>query len=293
MEDLQAIKRQINSAEQLHTIVSTMKAYATANINAFQNAATAAMTYRKVLDKGLYVILAAAVEPAKAAPIPSQPGSSIHIVFGSDFGLAGRFNERMVEFTGQHLIIKPADLMIVIGHQLRSRLEGRYRIHKTLAVPQTEAGITSMVQKLLFEINDIREEKVIDKIILYYNKPVQLTLFESEHERLFPIDFKKLQNDRVDWQSRVLPTYLIPREILFSDLVQQYFFITLYRSFCYSLASENASRLASMEAAGKNIEERLELLKASFRRQRQNQITEEISDVISGFKAIKKAQKNN
>lgn len=292
MEDLQTIKRQINSSQQLHAIVSTMKAYASANINAFQNAATASMTYRNVLDMGLYVILAGAAEPAKAAP-PAQPGSSIHIVFGSDYGLAGRFNERMVEFAGQHITMTPADVMIVIGHQLRARLEAQFLILKTLAVPQTEAGITSMVQKLLFEINDIREEKAIDKIILYYNKPEQLTLFETEHEQLFPIDFKKLLKNKMAWPSRALPTYLIPREILFSDLIQQYFFITLYRSFCYSLASENASRLASMEAAGKNIEERLELLEASFRRQRQDQITAEISDVISGFKAIKKAQKNN
>lgn len=72
-------------------------------------------------------------------------------------------------------------------------------------------------------------------------------------------------------------------------MIQQYFFITLYRSLCYSLASENASRLASMQAAEKNIDERLDELNASFRRQRQNQITEEINDIVSGFKAIKKS----
>ncbi|MDO9494020.1 FoF1 ATP synthase subunit gamma [Acetobacterium sp.] len=288
MEDLQALKRQINSAENLRSIVSTMKAYAAANITQFQNAASASMTYRQVLDLGLYVVLAGDEEPVR--PQLQQQGRTIHIVFGSDYGLAGRFNERIAEFSLKKITPGKEDIIIAIGQQILPRLADQFTVSHTLHVPQTEEGITAMVQKLLFEIDEIRDEKAIDKIMLYYNKPVQLTLFEEESERLFPIDFKKLKKNKVEWQSNSLPTYLIAKETLFSDLIQQYFFITLYRSFCYSLASENASRLASMEAAGKNIDERLEMLNASYRRQRQDQITEEISDVISGFKAIKKSQ---
>jgi F-type H+-transporting ATPase subunit gamma len=79
------------------------------------------------------------------------------------------------------------------------------------------------------------------------------------------------------------------KEII-SDLIKQYFFITLYRAFCFSLASENASRLASMQSAEKNIDSRLEALNFLFRRERQNGITEELNDIISGFKAIRNSK---
>ena len=53
-----------------------------------------------------------------------------------------------------------------------------------------------------------------------------------------------------------------------------------------SLASENASRLAAMQCAEKNIEDILEDLNRTFRRVRQESIDEELFDVISGFEAL-------
>ena len=53
-------------------------------------------------------------------------------------------------------------------------------------------------------------------------------------------------------------------------LVREYLFISLFRACAESLASENASRLAAMERAGKNIDELLEHLHNSFNRLRQS-----------------------
>jgi F-type H+-transporting ATPase subunit gamma len=59
-----------------------------------------------------------------------------------------------------------------------------------------------------------------------------------------------------------------------------------YRAFAESLASENASRLAAMQAAERSIDERLEELRGEFRYQRQHAITEELLDIVSGFEAL-------
>ena len=53
-----------------------------------------------------------------------------------------------------------------------------------------------------------------------------------------------------------------------------------------SLASQNASRLAAMQRADKNIDESLEDLNGKFHRLRQSGIDEELFDVISGFEAL-------
>jgi F-type H+-transporting ATPase subunit gamma len=76
------------------------------------------------------------------------------------------------------------------------------------------------------------------------------------------------------------------RNILLASLLQQYFFITLFRACAESQASEHASRLTSMQSAQKNLDEKRKELSAQFRRVRQEAITTELLDVLSGFDSI-------
>jgi len=69
-------------------------------------------------------------------------------------------------------------------------------------------------------------------------------------------------------------------------LIREYLFVSLFRACTESLASENASRLAAMQRADKNITELLVDLKGTFHRLRQSGIDEELFDVISGFEAL-------
>jgi len=72
-------------------------------------------------------------------------------------------------------------------------------------------------------------------------------------------------------------------------LIRGYLFVSLFQACAESLASENASRLAAMQRADKNIDELLEGLNGTFHRLRQNGIDEELFDVISGFEALSNA----
>ena len=69
-------------------------------------------------------------------------------------------------------------------------------------------------------------------------------------------------------------------------LIREYLFISLFRACAESLCSENASRLAAMQRADKNIDELLEDLNGTFHRLRQSGIDEELFDVVSGFEAL-------
>ena len=74
-------------------------------------------------------------------------------------------------------------------------------------------------------------------------------------------------------------------------LIREYLFVSLFRACAESLASENASRLAAMQRADKNIDELLEDLNRTFHRLRQSGIDEELFDVISGFEALTAEEK--
>ncbi|MEI8631787.1 F0F1 ATP synthase subunit gamma [Vibrio sp. PP-XX7] len=77
------------------------------------------------------------------------------------------------------------------------------------------------------------------------------------------------------------------REQTLRAFVREYLFVSLFRACAESLASENASRLAAMQRAEKNIDELKEDLNRTFHRLRQSGIDEELFDVILGFEALK------
>ncbi len=285
MPGLQDIKRSINSAEGLQSIVGTMKAHASSNINQFQDAARASGEYRNVLDMSLFVVLSE--EEGISPPDEVTKGDILHIVFGSDHGLAGRFNERMSTFALERIPKGDDHKVIIIGQQIVQRLKDDFHIYKSFKQPQTTDTISSMVNKLLLEIDDLKDKTPVKEIILYYNRPEANSSFIEDTSVLFPINLWEIAKDKIVWESKSIPTYFIEKEQIVSDLIRQYFFITLYRAFCFSLASENASRLASMQSAEKNIDERLDELNYLYRRERQNSITEELNDIVSGFKALR------
>ncbi len=77
---------------------------------------------------------------------------------------------------------------------------------------------------------------------------------------------------------------------LFSRLVRQYLFVWLFRACAESLAGENASRIAAMQAAERNIKDRLLALRSDYAMRRQTAITAELLDVVTGFEALNQAE---
>jgi F-type H+-transporting ATPase subunit gamma len=67
--------------------------------------------------------------------------------------------------------------------------------------------------------------------------------------------------------------------------VREHLFVSRFRACAESLASENASPVAVMERADKNIDELLETRRGTFHRVRQNGVDEALFDVVSGFEA--------
>jgi F-type H+-transporting ATPase subunit gamma len=91
---------------------------------------------------------------------------------------------------------------------------------------------------------------------------------------------------KVPWPTKLLPEVMCRGDATLRALIREYLFISIFRACAESLASENASRLAAMERADKNIDDLLESLHTTFHRIRQAGIDEELFDVIAGFEAL-------
>jgi F-type H+-transporting ATPase subunit gamma len=74
-------------------------------------------------------------------------------------------------------------------------------------------------------------------------------------------------------------------------LLREHVFASLFRAAGEALVTENAARLALMQQAEQSVDDKLDLLTAESRSLRQNDITTELLDVITGFEALKKTSR--
>ncbi len=296
MQSLEALTAKIDSIKDLQSVVKTMKALAMVSIRQYETAVTALTDYDRTVEMGLQILLRYRYFSEQPVMLPlditkykTNENLGV-IIFGSDRGLCGQFNEQIVSYTLEHLKqqqIEPEKCTVAaVGARLIPYLEAaKQKIYKQFTLPNSVAGITSMVQEILLMIE--RWRSPIDRIIIVYNKSLSAASYRPQSLQLLPLNPKWLQRlEQEPWHSEGLPTFTMDWSKLFSSVIRQYLFVSLYRAFAESLASENASRLASMQAAQKNIEERLAELNAQYRHQRQSSITSELIDIVSGFEAL-------
>jgi len=290
MPSLEALKQQIESTQDLRSVVKTMKTLAAASIRQYERAVESLANYNRTIEMGLQVLLQ---EQSMLNELPVSFNQGLGaIVFGSDQGLCGQFNEQIAAYAIEQLnqvsISATNRSIITMGSRVIPPLEtAGLKIAHSFSMPTTLAGITAMVQVLLLQIEAWRSEQQIERVLLFYQQPHSNTAHAPCTVNLLPIDRQWLENLRKQtWSTRVLPIFTMEWSQLFAELIRHYLFVSLYRAFAESLASENASRLISMQVAEQNIEERLEAFNAAFQQQRQSIITEEILEILSGFEVL-------
>jgi F-type H+-transporting ATPase subunit gamma len=294
MQTAEALKRKIQSAQDLLGVVKTMKALAAVSIRQYQRAVESLTDYNRTVELGLQIIL----KDSQGASVPAGKGSA-HlgaIVFGTDQGLCGQFNNIITQHAIEELdrtgIKKEDRFFIVIGVKASDILvDMGQNVFEILATPGSTAGITAMVQDITLLLENLRFKRSVENMYLFYNEYVSGATYRPRTLKLLPVDktwLKDLQKQK--WDSRTLPLFTVAWERIFRSMIREYLFVSVYRAFANSLASENASRLAAMQNAEKNIEERLEELDVQFHRQRQMTITEELLDIVAGFEALKEAR---
>jgi F-type H+-transporting ATPase subunit gamma len=291
MQTLEKLRRKIDVAEELQTIVRTMKTLAMVNIRHYEQAVVSLADYNRTIEMGLQVVLRSEAGEVLTRPLPTD-GSLGAIIFGSDQGLCGRFNEQIAAYalaTMDTLAPQPIHRLVMsVGGRGRARLEeARQPVDIFFPCPTSLSGITPLVQEILLQIEAWQSQQEISRIMLFYNRPRAGLSYHPQTVHLLPLNREWLQHLAAKpWPSRVLPTYSMNREQLFSALIRQYLFVSLYRAFAESAASENASRLTSLQAAERNIEESLDDFQAQYHHQRQDSITAEILDIVAGFEAL-------
>jgi len=211
------------------------------------------------------------------------------VVFGSDQGLVGQFNDVVADFAVKTLAALPGKSQAwAVGERVHARLaDAGLPLFGLFTVPNSVKTITPLVGQILVEHETHHDRGEVTELHLFYNRPTSGAVYAPVHQRLLPLDETWRRNlAELPWPTKNLPEVMDEGTETLRALIREYLFVSLFRACAESLASENASRLAAMQRADKNIDELLETLHGDFHRLRQSGIDEELFDVISGFESL-------
>jgi F-type H+-transporting ATPase subunit gamma len=286
------LQRKLTSAGDLQSVVRTMKALAASSIGQYENAVRALGDYYRTVALGLSVCFRhLEPSPSGVQHNMTRGNQSVGVVvFGSDQGLVGQFNEQIVDHVLSFLAGLPNKRHQVwaVGERVHARLtDAGASTEGLFAVPSSVQTIASLVGKILLATEGDRGPDKLDELYLFYNRSQSGASYEPVSQQLLPLDvIWRHELSELPWPSGNLPEVNGDITATQRALIREYLFISLFRACAESLASENASRLAAMQRAEKNIDELLEQLRGTFHRVRQSGIDEELFDVIAGFDAL-------
>jgi F-type H+-transporting ATPase subunit gamma len=154
-------------------------------------------------------------------------------------------------------------------------------------VPASVDAITPLVERILIDIGAARERGDIAEVHVFHNRPKSAAAYEPVGTRLLPLDAAwRSGMAAIRWPTHNPPQVIDPVAPALEAFIRGYLFVVLFQACAESLAAENASRLAAMQRAEKNIREILEDLKGKYRRLRQESIDEELFEVIAGYESL-------
>jgi len=288
------LQRRKQSAGDLGAVVRTMKAMASSNITQYEMAVQALQDYYRTISLGLFACLKSGDISVVSHETYRKDQVSVALIFGTDQGLVGRFNDIVTDFTRESMKDITGEVEVwVVGERVYSLLMDVGRTPKRLFnVPNSVSAITPLVNQLLLRIEEYRQSNRLYKFHIFHNAPLPNEGYRPVNQQLYPpgADWNE-QVKKGKWPSANLPQVIGEPEETLRVLIREYLFVSIYKACAESLSSENASRLGSMQRAEKNIDEMLEDLKLGYNRLRQDTIDAELFDVISGFEAMKERDK--
>ncbi|MFO7769251.1 MAG: FoF1 ATP synthase subunit gamma [bacterium] len=280
MADARVLHRRLESVEGLLDVVTSMRDMAAAYVSRAESTLEATRPYASTVDEALAEVLG---HPSMDPLRPPRGRTDYVVVFGGDQGLAGRYNERVVEKVEEAAGGLEGPLhFTAVGERVAGLLHLKgILVEMTVRSPGSFHGIESSVTELAASIFGSYRGIGAGRMFFVFSEYESVGSFEVRSRRILPPEEIALERggDRSPGFGPILPGD--PADLL-GPLLEEYFFISLYRTLLESLASENGARLEAMTRAADRIEERLDDIRKHYHSARQEQITSEIIEVVSG-----------
>jgi len=295
MANLKEIKRKIGSVKNTQKTTNAMKLVSSAKLKRTEELAKRSRVYAAKLTELIEEIAqkmqqssAEGIDNVYFKDVPNP--KSVDIVFiTADKGLCGGFNSQTIKRVNQMITeYKEHDVKV------RLRAVGRKGIDffkfNNLELTNEIIGLSASpdFKEAAEFISDVASSYVngeTDKIVLIHNGYVNMITQEIREDQLLPIDTSKLELSATSTSE--LEVEPDDDDTLLDALVKRYIEYTMYYSLIDSLAAEHSARMQAMDAATTNAKEMVKELNVKYNKARQEAITTELIEIISGMESMK------
>lgn len=295
MANLKEIKRKISSVKNTQKTTRAMKLVSSAKLKRAEEVAKRSKVYAAKLTELLNEI-AQKMQQNNADGIDNvffkenQNPKNVDVVFvTADKGLCGGFNFQTIKRTNKVL----AELRNS-GANIRLNGIGKKGIAyynyngvamKTMIDDLSSAPDYKRAKEFMDGLTEDYVEGRTDKIILIYNGYVNMITQEINQQQLLPVDTASLDLNSVSLsEMEVEPD---EDDTLMNALVKKYLEYSMYYALLNSLAAEHSARMQAMDAATSNAKEMVKKLSVKYNKARQEAITTELIEIISGMESMK------
>lgn len=269
MEQLARIEARLESLLGLGELVGALRSMAASRVREAQEALAGTRAFCAIVERAI-----AEIVPACAAPT-EQDGISgaVLVVVTSQNGFAGGFNERIVD--AALAAQRPEEELVVVGRRGEVALAARaLSPDRTHEMTSRAAGVTRLARRISRQMADLSSARIVHA---HYISGAD---YEARVRPVLPLDRPAaIGNGDV-------PLHHLSPQRLFDALAAEYLFAEIADALMDSLASENAARLRTMNGASHTIDDKLDRLTRDAHVARQDEMTTDMIDVVTGAEAI-------
>lgn len=277
---LAEIERHVSSIEELQRIVGAMRAIASMRVQEALRALASVRQYGSALAVAVREALAIAADEHIAPGELQRGGRRAIVVFMSEHGFVGGFNERLLEAAGVKR--ETGDTLLIVGSRGAALASERgLAVASTHAMATRLASVPEVVQRVQEGLYPRIASAGIMRAEVVFGSHQGSGATAIERHQLFPLDLSV----RREW-SEPMPLHDLPAAELLEKLTAEYILSQLTEAATESLAAENAARFAAMEAAHDNVGKKLQALRLDASRARQEEVTTELLDLVIGQQAV-------
>lgn len=281
-EQSKEIKRRIKSVSNIKQITRAMELVSTSKLRKSRKQLELTRPYYNTVELSIREILANTKGVKYDLLERREVKNRLIIVLTSDRGLAGGYNINVIRKAESYIDDKVGTKFILVGVEAREYFKRRYDgIVEEFSYISEEPSYNNAA-KIGSICYDLYRKKEIDEVLLVYTHFSTVLSLVPSMVKLLPAE--SIEKDG-NMENRLIEYEPSAEEVL-NRLVKDYISITIFGAMIESAASEQASRRNSMKNATDNANDMLESLSLRFNRARQAQITQEITEIVSGANAL-------
>jgi len=291
MANLKELKNQINSVKGTQKTTKAMKLVSTAKLRRAEVALKNSREYAKKIEE-LVSSIATKINGMKDTidnrAFQNIETKKVDIIFvTADKGLCGGFNHQTIKAVSKLLKeFKENDIKVRLKGIGRKGIEyfkfNEYELIDERIGLSAAPNYEEASKFILESYNDFMNGDT-DKVILVHNGYVNKIVQKIKINELLPLKMEEVeeQHDILDIEPKN------DEELVLAQLVQKYVEFSQFFALLDSLAAEHSARMQAMDAATNNASEKVKELTLAYNKARQEAVTTELIEIISGMEALK------